>query len=358
MYKENLNDLKHYLIPKLVIILKIIVYLFIGVHMILLSVFMNRGIYLMGVFNIFSVLLYMLLGHNIVVLNNTKKNLIDDLSRFSIICDIALVELYIHMILAVISVGWGANFQVYCFVMIIMIMIDLYLTSTRKRAIIEMLVISVTYGVLKIYTSFVPPLYDSFEPLNNVFDLLNTVLTLVFVSIIIIALSGVILDFEKYLAKKATYDRLTGLANRRYIDKLEYSTVKSCAAILDIDNFKHINDTYGHDAGDEVLKKLSDILRKYEKENDDLTAIRWGGEEFVLVYESKNHMFFTSLMSTIREEVAESLIVSDDYAIKYTITAGVAYAPESCNYKDLIKLADTRLYMGKRNGKNKIVTKG
>ena len=358
MYKENLNDLKHYLIPKLLTILKIIVLSFIFIHMILLCVFMSTHVYIMGALNVASVLVYILLGHRLVVLNTNTKNLIDDLDRFSVICNIILVELYVHMLLAVICVGWQPNFQIYSFAMLVIVMIDLYITSTSKRAIIEMSVISGTYMILKIVTAFVSPLYDSFKSLNDIFDLLNTVLTLLFVSMIIIGLSTIILDFEKHLEKKATYDRLTGLANRRCIDKLEYSTVKSCAAILDIDDFKHINDTYGHDAGDEVLKKLSDILKKYERKNNALTAIRWGGEEFVLIYESKNHVYFTSLMSTIREEVANSLIISDEYAISYTITAGIAYAPETCNYKDMIKLADTRLYMGKRSGKNKIVTKG
>lgn len=358
MYKENLNDLKYYLIPKLLTILKMIVFMFVGIHLILLCVFMVTHVYLMGIINVFSVLLYMILGHRLVVLNTNAKNLIDDLDSFSSICTIILIELYIQMVLAVLCVGWKPNFQIYSFAMLVIVMMDLYISSTRKKAIIEMGVISGTYLVLKILTSIVNPFYACFKPFDNLFDLLNTVLTLIFVSTVIIGLSMIILDFEKYLEKTATYDRLTGLANRRFIDKLEYSVTKSCVAILDIDDFKHINDTYGHDAGDEVLKKLSEILKKYAKENNDLTAIRWGGEEFVLIYESKNHMFFTSLMSTIREEVASSLIISDEYAIKYTITAGVAYAPETCNYKDLIKLADARLYIGKRNGKNRIVTRG
>lgn len=358
MYKENLNDLKHYLIPKLLTILKMIVFMFIGIHMILLCVFMSTHVYLMGIVNVFSVLLYMVVGHKLAVLNTKAKNLIDDLDSFSMICNIILIELYIHMVLAVLCLGWKPNFQIYSFAMLVIVMLDLYIISIKRKAIIEMVVISGTYLVLKILTNIVNPFYSCFKPFENLFDLLNTVLTLIFVSTIIIGLSMIILDFEKHLEKKATYDRLTGLANRRFIDKLDYSVSKSCAAILDIDDFKHINDTYGHDAGDEILKKLSDILKKHEKETDALTAIRWGGEEFVLIYESNNHVFFTSLMNTIREEVANSLIISDEYAITYTITAGVAYAPETCNYKDLIKLADTRLYMGKRNGKNKVVTRG
>lgn len=359
MYKENLNDLKHYLIPKIVTILKIIVYLFIGIHLLLLSIFMSTRVYTMGVVNIFSVILYICLGFKLAVLNNhNKNNLIDDISSFSMICDTTLAELYIHMVLAVICLGWDSNFQVYCFDMIIFLMLGIYLTSSMKKAIGELVVICSSYFLLRLITSVFPPLYPEFGQYATTFDLLNTLLTLIFMSIIIISLSTIILDFEKHLAKTATFDRLTGLANRRYIDKLEYSVSKSCVAIMDIDDFKKVNDTYGHDAGDEVLKKLSDILKRYASENKALAAVRWGGEEFVLVYELNNQTYFTAIMSKIRKEVEESLIVSDTYAIQYTITVGVAYSNEASSYKDLIKLADLRLYAGKRQGKNRIITKG
>lgn len=356
MYKENLNDLKRYLIPKILSILKIDVCIFLLAHIVLMIFFFINKIWLMGIVNIISVITYMILGYKLIVLNKQKKNnLIDDISCFSRISDVVLLELYIHMILAVISVGWEANFQIYCFAMIVFLMLNIYLTSTKLRVLFELSLLCFTYISLRILTIFVPPIYGIFSEYASIFDLLNTVLTLIFTSIIIVSLSTLILDFDKHLANKANYDRLTGLANRSFIDNLDYSDATSCVMILDIDNFKSINDTYGHDAGDEVLKKLSDILKKYEKMDENFKAIRWGGEEFVILVDTSNYKYFKDIAEKLRKEVENSLIVSDLYAIKYTITVGIAYAPESKNYTDLIKKADNRLYEGKRTGKNKVI---
>lgn len=355
--KENLNDLKRYLIPKIVRMLRFVLLFYFISHIILLGLFASNKIVLMSIVNVISIVIYGVLCYQITKLSNAnKKNLIDNVSLFVRLCNITIIELYLHMVLAIISVGWKPNFQIYNFSIVGFIMLSMYVSNSIIKSYIELGILGCSYVALRVFTLCYGSIYKGLDKYANILDILNTILTLLLTGFIIISLSKIILEFEKNLAKKATYDRLTGLVNRRYLDTLTYSKTKSCIAILDIDSFKSINDTYGHETGDEVLKKLSDVLKAYEIKYN-VKAIRWGGEEFVIVDENEDYKGFTRILEELRNEIEHALIVSDDYAINYTITIGVAYYKEAPTYKELLSLADARLYVGKNNGKNKVVTK-
>lgn len=157
------------------------------------------------------------------------------------------------------------------------------------------------------------------------------------------------------------FDSLTGLYNHKsyheYMDKLMEQTnlheYHMTLAALDIDNFKKVNDTFGHGAGDIALKVTAACIRDQLDTND--FAARYGGEEFVILLTSKSHDQNIQILETIRQTIAESPIEAlDGSAI--TISIGVHHLQEGDTKEQVFSLADQALYEAKRTGKNKVVT--
>lgn len=170
---------------------------------------------------------------------------------------------------------------------------------------------------------------------------------------------------EEYHAKLfnfAATDALTGLYNRRYIfneleNQLKIARRNERAlsiAVLDIDNFKQINDTYGHPAGDEFLKKVAFVINHSLREQD--IPGRIGGEEFLIVLPETNQSGAFNMANRIRLQIEASDINYNGNKIRATISAGVS----QCNRKTrtaqtLFQAADRALYEAKKSGKNKVI---
>lgn len=156
-------------------------------------------------------------------------------------------------------------------------------------------------------------------------------------------------------------DTLTELYNRRSdgrhlacsVEKARSKNTPFTLVIGDIDFFKRVNDTYGHLCGDEVLKSVARLLRKHLK--DKGYAIRWGGEEFLLVYENSRLEDALESLRALQEDINSTRILFEDTVVSVTMTFGMACDP-SMDLKDLLREADDRLYYGKNNGRNQIVT--
>lgn len=152
-------------------------------------------------------------------------------------------------------------------------------------------------------------------------------------------------------------DPLTSLYNRRscnnQLSRLFQKGDSFTVVMCDIDWFKKINDQYGHDAGDYVLVKISEMIR--ENVADCGFASRWGGEEFLLIYtvSFEEAMQKVEALQTI---VRESDFLYDERLIKVTMTFGVKEWKNGIPYEKLIKEADRKLYKGKKNGRNRIVS--
>ena len=157
-------------------------------------------------------------------------------------------------------------------------------------------------------------------------------------------------------------DALTGLYNRRYgnlhLEKLQERTIRKervfTVALGDIDLFKRINDTYGHKAGDEVLKNVSACLEKNVAGKG--AAIRWGGEEFLMVFETMEAAEAIEAIEQTAEEIRNMVTACEGKWIQVTMTFGVMQIKKEMETTELIRLADEKLYYGKRNGRNQIVT--
>jgi len=170
-------------------------------------------------------------------------------------------------------------------------------------------------------------------------------------------------DTVQYSMELALTDPLTGLFNRRYMETHVGTLVERSAArgkavsvlILDIDYFKSINDTFGHDAGDDVLREFADRLKKSIRGID--LACRYGGEEFVVVMPETDLGVATLVAERIRRRIAgESFAVERGArSLKVTISVGIAarMGPQD-NASQILKRADEALYRAKRDGRNRV----
>ncbi|MEL6947667.1 MAG: PleD family two-component system response regulator, partial [Pseudomonadota bacterium] len=162
----------------------------------------------------------------------------------------------------------------------------------------------------------------------------------------------------------AIKDPLTGLFNRRYFDThMEALLDKACASsqplslmVLDIDHFKMVNDTYGHQAGDEVLKTFAERIQRNMRAKN--LVCRFGGEEFVIALPETDRDLAYVIADRMRREIAEApfVVLGGEQSISVTVSAGIASLQGPQDHAgDLVKRADEALYEAKRNGRNQVV---
>ncbi len=165
------------------------------------------------------------------------------------------------------------------------------------------------------------------------------------------------------LSRQANTDGLTGLANRRLLaewleDELIRATKNDTSVSLvmaDIDNFKQINDSFGHQTGDEVLREFAAALTRSVRETD--LAARYGGEEFVVVLPGASLVNAARAAEQMRKTAAEVEVRGRNGEIaRFTVSFGVAEFPTYANAEALIAAADAALYQAKRGGKNRVAT--
>ncbi|MDD3150165.1 MAG: GGDEF domain-containing protein, partial [Candidatus Gastranaerophilales bacterium] len=188
-----------------------------------------------------------------------------------------------------------------------------------------------------------------------------TVALITFTVIYIIKYINKSKDFE-YTYKLATTDGLTNLYNHRYFQEHMTNSIETCKRydshfsllLIDIDFFKKFNDTYGHQAGDAVLKQVAGLLKKTVR-NSDLVA-RYGGEEMAIVLSNTDlEEALTTADKVCRAVADKPFKLSEQVTVNVTISLGVAtypqhgYAPQL-----LIEFADQGLYRAKENGRNQV----
>ena len=168
-----------------------------------------------------------------------------------------------------------------------------------------------------------------------------------------------LMKYNDLLKKEAYTDQLTGLFNRRrameYIKTVreEYPDKPISIAIGDIDFFKKVNDTYGHDMGDEVLKDVAKIM--VDACGKDAFLARWGGEEFLMVFPDCNGDDAYTHLEDVRRTIQKTAICVGGNKIHITMTMGLAEYDFNSDLQSTIKEADDKLYTGKANGRNQVV---
>jgi diguanylate cyclase (GGDEF)-like protein len=163
------------------------------------------------------------------------------------------------------------------------------------------------------------------------------------------------------LDRRAKHDPLTGLADRGVLEtRLEavFSAIRdeggTMAVIMcDLDRFKKVNDTYGHDVGDQALLRIAEVLEKHRRETD--LCCRYGGEEFAVVLDQTNGETAQRVAERLRLEVQRTVFTAKDERLHLRLSAGVAAYPELFvkDGKELLVLADEALRMAKSQGRNR-----
>jgi len=169
------------------------------------------------------------------------------------------------------------------------------------------------------------------------------------------------LQYAAEQQEQAFIDSLTGLPNRRFFDEelaLEvarmqrYSSVTS-ALFLDLDHFKNINDTYGHQAGDEALKTVAGVLKGRLRTSD--IAARYGGEELVVLLPGDDELIAALVAEELRHEIATTPINFENHQFHVRTSIGVAEIDPFAKSDELLKDADEALYAAKRQGRDRVV---
>ncbi len=171
-----------------------------------------------------------------------------------------------------------------------------------------------------------------------------------------------LIDLFTTLKDRANKDFLTGMFNRRYFfdsgipifKKNKRKVYPLAIAMIDIDKFKNINDTYGHDVGDDAIKEIKTILDQNLRESD--LVARFGGEEFCILLEEINIHNVKSLFEKIRAAFESNVIHTNGIDISYTISTGICYGILD-SLDAMIQLSDEALYEAKTTGRNKVVIK-
>jgi len=162
------------------------------------------------------------------------------------------------------------------------------------------------------------------------------------------------------LERMARTDALTGLFNRRHLDdelRRRHSDARRhheplSVLLLDIDHFKHVNDTYGHPVGDLVLTEFARILEAGTRDED--ISGRWGGEEFLVILPRTDLHHAVEVADRIRQTVANSVVVSGRQAVSVTVSGGCVVGVSE-SVEGLLHQVDVRLYAAKNAGRNRIV---
>ena len=323
-------------------------------HTCMLIFFACAGIRLMAYVNVFSVSFYAL---GFLLLKQEKTLLY---------MFVTFVEIMAHMFLAVVSVGWGFGFQLYFIgCLAIVFYVDYFSTRLGQyhfKGIVFSVVSALLYIAGLLVTRYREPLYPTDPRLEFAGLVINSVMVFTAVTLFFSILTMLATYYEEKLSYQATHDNLTGMVNRRYLVEHLESVYASqdmsryWLAILDIDDFKGINDKYGHLCGDFALRSMAEKLREICGE---LTVCRWGGEEFVIVGPDDGSRRPEDILEEIRSSVACKDFEYDcSTTVNMTVTIGLACYREGQTLDEWINLADRRLYRGKQSGKNQVVCAG
>lgn len=281
------------------------------------------------------------------------------------------VNLFIYAVLCISWVawnvryfGWSIGVQHLLTLLLVFVFFNVYEKPLYK--IIWFIVILAIRVFLFSMAQRYPVLFAMSHDAGTIYQTLNTVTFFLTLAGMCIIFSTNLQDTERQLRlknqdlyKEAGTDALTGLPNRRsMIETIEkfYKTSSDqpfCVAIADIDFFKHINDTYGHNCGDYTLVKLTELF--VEHSLGRYSVCRWGGEEFCFFIPGMNLDEAGVLMNDLCFAVEKMQLNYEGHDFFITITIGVEEYDFASPLEELLNRADEKLYMGKNAGRNRVV---
>jgi len=328
---------------------------YVFVHTALEVFYIAVGCTPMAIINVFSIALYVYTCH------------LCKIGYELVAYRMSMIEIYLHIVLATVFLGYSCGFILWCFGMLLGTVTPYYtpMKTIIDRAIMYlfMILIMVTFFVLTIldYNEIIYTRYYVSENIAKILFAINSLL--IFIEIILhVYNSSLRTNQYSYDVKMiANTDYLTKLYNRQYMQRYttdrincfnkSKDTTDISIAIMDIDYFKTINDTYGHLAGDFILIELSKILSSQKH----ITVSRWGGEEFLLISSREtDNTTFCNIIEGLCKTIANQNLKYNGTSIKVTASFGVAKYHPNESLENFIKSADEKLYEAKQNGRNQV----
>lgn len=253
--------------------------------------------------------------------------------------------------------GRDTGFEYYFFVILFEVLIgDL---SRRYKLLLSALLLSMLLGAINV-------LYGAlgdwpFSALSReVLHSLNLATTFVLFAFMILQVHFITETTERRFRTDATHDSLTGVLNRRAIferaNDLWQQGEPMALMLLDADHFKQVNDSHGHSVGDEVLRHLAQLLRRTLREGDFIGRV--GGEEFLVLLPGTTRDEALSVATRLRERLARRPCRLESLTLPVTLSMGVALSDEGQRLRQVIDLADRRLYLAKSSGRDQMVAEG
>lgn len=262
----------------------------------------------------------------------------------------------------VILIGWDSGIQHFLFMLVLLDLLFTYMSKWGQCVVVAFLCLI----RLSLYFYCRGHVKIQLEDNCDIFlQVITTVVVFVLLYLVGLMLSKdsqaierKLMKYNNELQQAANTDTLTRLWNRHclmhYMEKkVEHPDDFLSIAIGDIDFFKKVNDTYGHECGDEVLRTLADIFKK-EMEGHGVVA-RWGGEEFIFLFEGANGDEAKILLAHLQNAVRKATITYGELQLKVTMTFGLVEYDTKLRLDENIYIADDRLYIGKENGRDRII---
>lgn len=273
------------------------------------------------------------------------------------------IYILVWIIFNIIMFGWNIGVQHFIITLLVLCFFAKYRHETAK--IIYSLALCALRICLYYYCLNNSPVILLVSGVNNAFQIVNTLA--IFWTTALIAyvfstdtqtLEGKLIEYNEQLKQQANIDPLTGLHNRRstmeYLDHLLHSPSHQISICMcDIDFFKHVNDTYGHDVGDTVLKKISETFRTELPDNTFLS--RWGGEEFLLIFPESNGDKANIALETLRHKIKAIAFDGGSESFSVSMTFGLVEYDFRSDLTTILKEADKKLYFGKESGRDRII---
>ncbi|BDW47312.1 GGDEF domain-containing protein [Lactococcus garvieae] len=243
-------------------------------------------------------------------------------------------------------------------------LLTLYFIAKNQRAVMQsygkMLLIGLSLSV-SVQLLFLSEFAFSWVHAVEIFG--KTFILLVIAKFILLDISSIVGEYAKY--KRYTYiDALTNVYNRRKFEETMDEILASdqiskfSLVFFDIDNFKHINDHYGHSSGDYVLKEICVLIKKYLRETGENGQLfRYGGDEFFLLFRNRKGEVVRDIMEQVAKEISEYVFHTSSNAIKTSISVGAVEITDKVTRDQAIYRVDKHLYIAKENGKNQVYFK-
>ncbi|TVR30901.1 MAG: GGDEF domain-containing protein [Spirochaetaceae bacterium] len=280
--------------------------------------------------------------------------------RYRLAFHLAALEVLLHSSLCAFLIGWETGFHYFIPGIIPFAAILPQTSRLRKTLLISLLIAG--YGVVYFASDAVASFYQLAPQMVTALNYMNLVLTFGAFSFLVNYLARASTRAEERVTEASRTDYLTGVLNRRGMSE-SLDAARSIARrsgqpltviIGDLDDFKMINDNYGHNCGDHVLVAVTERLQSSIRE-EDLVA-RWGGEEFLILLPATNTAGAQKVGWKLLASIREQPFICGLHSLRMTITLGLASGTGHETAEDLIGRADRALYYGKQSGKNRLIS--